>query len=705
MKTVIFAEKPSQARDYANALGISHKKDGYIEGVNPMFDGGVIITWGFGHLVELKLPKDYSNPINNWDLKNLPYRPNPFEYKVSEGKSKQFNIVKSLFKDADILINATDIDREGSNIFYSTLKLTGVKNKTIKRLWINSLVEKEIKKGFQQLQNNHQDYQNYQEAYARQTSDYLIGMNLSPVYSKIFQLQGVQDVFSIGRVQTPTLYMIYERYLAIENFKPETFYEIFGEFKSKNGCYKGKAKIKTTDKQEIINLGEKHNLKDAKEGIITKLETQEKRTSSPKLHSLSTLQSKINKQYKYSPEKTKNIVQSLYEKKILSYPRTDCNYITSEEYLYLKENLQSLMNVYNKHFSIVYDKPRARYVNNEKVKEHYAIIPTSQIPTPQNIEKLSQDEKYVLDEVVSTTLSMFANDYVYDETKIETNVNQLIFYTTGHTEIQKGWKILFKHKGNEKSPEQQLPKLIKNECVKASIYSKKGITQSPKLYTEGQLITLMKSCGKYLDDEEAEILKEIQGIGTEATRDGIIQSLKNKNYIKIEKNKVHITAKGILLCKAVKGSLLASATMTAAWEKRLKLIGQGQANTDNFIDITMKFIDKEIKAYQEKCEDKSIINQSNIVAKDNKFGECPNCTDGQLIDKNKIISCTNCEQVFFKNFYQKKLTDKQIQELIFNGKTAKKLKLKNKAGKTYEAYLILTEDKKTGTKRYNISFD
>lgn len=213
------------------------------------------------------------------------------------------------------MINATDIDREGSNIFYSTLKLTGVKNKTIKRLWINSLVEKEIKKGFQQLQNNHQDYQNYQEAYARQTSDYLIGMNLSPVYSKIFQLQGVQDVFSIGRVQTPTLYMIYERYLAIENFKPETFYEIFGEFESKNGCYKGKAKIKTTDKQEIINLGEKHNLKDAKEGIITKLETQEKRTSSPKLHSLSTLQSKINKQYKYSPEKTKNIVQSLYEKK------------------------------------------------------------------------------------------------------------------------------------------------------------------------------------------------------------------------------------------------------------------------------------------------------------------------------------------------------------------------------------------------------
>ncbi|MCD0525291.1 type IA DNA topoisomerase, partial [Staphylococcus aureus] len=418
MKTVIFAEKPSQARDYANALGISHKKDGYIEGVNPMFDGRVIITWGFGHLVELKLPKDYSNPINNWDLKNLPYRPSPFEYKVSEGKSKQFNIVKSLFKDADILINATDIDREGSNIFYSTLKLTGVKNKTIKRLWINSLVEKEIKKGFQQLQNNHQDYQNYQEAYARQTSDYLIGMNLSPVYSKIFQLQGVQDVFSIGRVQTPTLYMIYERYLAIENFKPETFYEIFGEFESKNGCYKGKAKIKTTDKQEIINLGGKHNLKDAKEGIITKLETQEKRTSSPKLHSLSTLQSKINKQYKYSPEKTKNIVQSLYEKKILSYPRTDCNYITSEEYLYLKENLQSLMNVYNKHFSIVYDKPRARYVNNEKVKEHYAIIPTSQIPTPQKIEKLSQDEKYVLDEVVSTTLSMFANDYIYDETKI-----------------------------------------------------------------------------------------------------------------------------------------------------------------------------------------------------------------------------------------------------------------------------------------------
>ncbi|MDN5603673.1 MAG: DNA topoisomerase [Staphylococcus equorum] len=273
MRTVIFAEKPSQARDYANALGIKAKHKEYIEIKDSDIISNAIVTWGYGHLVELKLPKDYENPVNNWQIENLPYKPEPFEFKVGKDKNAQYNAVKKFFKEADVLINATDIDREGSNIFYSTLNLTGVKDKPIKRLWINSTVDSEIIKGFRNLKDNKQDYQSYQEAYARQISDYLIGMNLSPLYSNIFRSQGLNETFSIGRVQTPTLCMIYERQKAINNFKPEKYYEVVGEFKAQNGQYKGKAKIKTFEKADLIELEKQHKLSQVTHGNVCKVET------------------------------------------------------------------------------------------------------------------------------------------------------------------------------------------------------------------------------------------------------------------------------------------------------------------------------------------------------------------------------------------------------------------------------------------------
>ncbi|HDJ7420934.1 DNA topoisomerase III [Staphylococcus aureus] len=708
MKTVIFAEKPSQARDYANALGIKKKHKEYIEIKDSEIISNAIVTWGYGHLVELKLPKDYKEPVNNWKIENLPYKPEPFEFKVGKDKNAQFNIVKKFFKDADLIINATDIDREGSNIFYSTLNLTGAKSKPIKRLWINSTVDSEIIKGFKNLKDNNQDYQSYQEAYARQISDYLIGMNLSPLYSNVFRSQGLNETFSIGRVQTPTLCMIYEREQAIKNFKAEKFYEVVGEFKAANGQYKGKAKIKTFDKTELFDLEAQHQLSKVTQGNISKVETNEKKQQSPKLHSLSTLQTKINKKYKYGTEKTKKIVQTLYERKILSYPRTDSNLITEEEFNYLKQNLDDLKKVYNKHFDVRHLEPRKRYVDGSKVQEHYAIIPTSKTPSKQDIEQLSEDELNVLNEVVNTTLSMFADDYIYDETVIETEVNGLIFYTKGTVEKNKGWKSLFQKENTQKDNENEnkLPKVEINEEVAAKVKTQEGITTPPKPYTEGELITLMKTCGKTLDDEDAaDILKDIQGLGTEATRDGIIKGLKSKQYIKITSNKVGITEKGILLCEAVKGSLLSSPTMTAEWEKRLKYIGQGQANVNGFIDVTMKFINKELEQYNEKTQNVDVQKQVEKTIDEHTIGKCPNCNKGELTDKGKIIKCSACEQIFFKNFFKKKIPDKQLKALITNGKTTQKLKFKSKAGKPYEAYLKLEDDKEKGIKRFSISFN
>lgn len=708
MKTVIFAEKPSQARDYANALGIKKKHKEYIEIKDSEIISNAIVTWGYGHLVELKLPKDYKEPVNNWKIENLPYKPEPFEFKVGKDKNAQFNVVKKFFKDADLIINATDIDREGSNIFYSTLNLTGAKSKPIKRLWINSTVDSEIIKGFKNLKDNNQDYQSYQEAYARQISDYLIGMNLSPLYSNVFRSQGLNETFSIGRVQTPTLCMIYEREQAIKNFKPEKFYEVVGEFKAANGQYKGKAKIKTFDKTELFDLEAQHQLSKVTQGSISKVETNEKKQQSPKLHSLSTLQTKINKKYKYGTEKTKKIVQTLYERKILSYPRTDSNLITEEEFNYLKQNLDELKKVYNKYFDVRHLEPRKRYVDGSKVQEHYAIIPTSKTPSKQDIERLSEDELNVLNEVVNTTLSMFADDYIYDETVIETDVNGLIFYTKGTVEKNKGWKSLFQKNDKQKDDENEnkLPKVELNEEVAAKVKTQEVITTPPIPYTEGELITLMKTCGKTLDDEDAaDILKDIQGLGTEATRDGIIKGLKSKQYIKITSNKVGITEKGTLLCEAVKGSLLSSPTMTAEWEKRLKYIGQGQANVNGFIDVTMKFINKELEQYNEKTQNVDVQKQVEKTIDEHTIGKCPNCNKGELIDKGKIIKCSACEQIFFKNFFKKKIPDKQLKALITNGKTTQKLKFKSKAGKPYEAYLKLEDDKEKGIKRFSISFN
>lgn len=705
---VIFAEKPSQARDYAEALGIKQKYDGYIEVKDSDIMKNTVITWGFGHLTRLKLPKEYDSSVNTWQLDNLPYKPKQFEYIVDKDKKKQFNTVKKLFNQADEIINATDIDREGSNIFYSILKHAGIKKKPIKRLWINSLVHSEIRKGFENLKDNQKDYLMYQEANARQISDYLVGMNLSPLYSILFQKQGYNDVFSIGRVQTPLLYLIYQRQVEIENFKPEKFYEVMGYFNAKNGNYTGKAKIKTKNKQDLIELENKHKLSKANQGIIEDISKESKRQKSPKLHSLSTLQLAINRQYKYSPEKTKNIVQGLYEKKIVSYPRTDSNLITEEEFNYLNQNLEAYQNLYNIQFKIhePYREPRKKYVNSSKVQEHHAIIPTSKLPNETTINSLKDDEKSVLREIITTTLSMFAPDHQYEETKIVTNVKGLQFFSQGKQIKNNGWKSLFKAITENKENANVLPSLETNEQVVAKVKTRIGETTSPKQYTEGQLIPLMKTCGKYIDDEESsELLDQIEGLGTEATRSNIIKTLKDRQYIQIKKNNVYITEKGRLLCQSVKGTLLSSATMTAEWEKRLKYIGQGQAQVETFIENTMKFIYKEVNEFKNKEQDKMLKNQAQHLNQQSILCKCPNCNNGKLIDKNKVIKCNECEQIFFKNFLKKKIPDKQLLSLLTKGKTTRSLKFKSKKGKEFNAYIKLVDDKDKNIKKFELEFN
>lgn len=697
MKPVILAEKPSQAKAYAEAFKTT-KRDGYMEvAPNPIFPEGAFITWGIGHLVELKEPKAYNPKWAKWSLAALPILPESYQFQIARGKSQQFGIIKKLIQQTDTVINACDVDREGSNIFYSIYYHTGAKGKKIQRLWINSLEVDEVRKGFQELRDNRQDLLLYQEAKARQISDWLVGMNGSRLYSLLLQQKGIREVFAIGRVQTPTVFLIYQREKEIEAFVPEPFYEIEGKFTAEKGNYKGKAKIKAKERQEVVELLAKHEISGKAEGAVAQVKTTEKRTPPPMLHSLSTLQATANRKWKYSPAKVLSVMQGLYEKKLVSYPRTDAQHITPAEFSYLAGQAEKYQQLIGAEFPIASKSPKKRFVDSSKVQEHYAIIPTKTIPTARKVDGLARDERNLYEEVLRTTLAMFHKDYRYAETKVTTDVKGLAFFTTGKTELEQGWKELFPL-GKEAKQEQPLPELREQEPVKSEIAIKEGMTTPPKPYTEGQLIAMMKTCGKFVDDvEDTEILKEIEGLGTEATRSGIIETIKRHEYITVQKNIVSITEKGRVLCQSIEGNLLSSPSMTAKWETYLKKIGKGEGSAEVFLATIAKFIQKLLDEVPAQMQRNGLPDQIAMTGDKAEIAICPKCKKGMIISAKGFYSCTEyangCKQSFPATFLKKRLTAKQIEYLCTKGKTPVIKGFVSKNGKKFNAKLVLEEGK------------
>lgn len=681
MKPVILAEKPSQAKAYADAFSV-RKHEGFLE-INPcpIFPEGAYITWGVGHLVELKEPHTYNPAWKRWSLGSLPILPDRYEFQVAKGKFKQFQIVKKLIRATDTVINACDVDREGSNIFYSIYYQTGARNQTIKRLWINSLEVDEVRKGFANLRDNRKDLQLYEEAKSRQISDWLVGMNASRLYTLLLKAKGVQEVFPIGRVQSPTVYLIYQRQREIETFVSEPFFEVEATFKAEHGMYKGKAKAKEPKREIIQELLSKHGIQPNSPGIITSVTHTDKRTPPPQLHSLSTLQATANRRWKMSPANVLKTMQDLYEKKLVTYPRTDARHITPNEFAYVKDQVGDYQQLIGHPFPVASLAPKKRYVDSSKVQEHYAIIPTKKIPTQAVLGRLSPVERNLYEEVVRTTLAMFHTDYLYTETKVTTDVNGLQFFTTGKTERDLGWKALFQRSKEDKD-EPALPPLRMQETVQSDIGIKEGKTMPPKPYTEGQLIAMMKTCGKLIEDkEETDILKEIEGLGTEATRSGIIETIKKHGYITVSKNIVSITEKGRVLCQAIEGNLLASPSMTAKWETYLRKIGNGEGNGQHFLDNISKFIAKLLDEVPKQLEAKP-IDASKVPPRQSKsrgsyqaveVAPCPMCKEGMIISRKSFYGCSNykngCKQTFPGIFLKKKLTPAQVKLLCTKGKT------------------------------------
>ncbi|WP_010529471.1 type IA DNA topoisomerase [Lentibacillus jeotgali] len=696
MTVTVLAEKPSQAKHYAEAFQLVCQKDGYMD-VNDdrFFQERTYITWGVGHLVELVPPEFYNDLWKQWQLNNLPIFPETFQFQISKDKTKQFNVVKQLLRETNEIIVATDCDREGENIARSIIKMAGADNKPTKRLWINSLEVDEIQKGFKQLRDGNNYVSLYKEAQTRQLSDWLVGMNASRLYTLLLQQNGMKGVFSVGRVQTATLYLLYKRQQEIENFVSKPFFELVGNVSVKNGSFHAKVKDRYQTKEDAMNILGSHSLSsEDNQGTIQQVTKEQKKKIAPKLHSLSTLQTTANKKWKYSPSDVLKTAQSLYEKKLLSYPRTDSHYITDSEFAYLKRYLSTYQSCLNVTMDIVYPDARKRYVDGPKVQEHYAIIPTKQIPNKQD---LTDKEWNIYQEVVARTLAMFAGDYEYEETKVEVDVNDLCFEKTGKVELKKGWKALFTEKApdpeNETEQEETvLPSMQEGESCNVVIDISEGKTKPPKAYTQGQLINVMKQAGKQIDDEALQhTLKENEGIGTEATRANILDTLKKQQYIEINKNKVSVTGKGQILCRAVEGTVLASPEMTAKWETYLYKIGQNEGSQEHFISKIKQMLASLLKDAPEKM--KTLESQFQEAKEQNIVGKCPVCVKegGKIEDKGKFYGCSHyrdgCTFTLPKRFLGKAISETNIKKLLAGNKTNLVKGFKSKKGKIFDAYL------------------
>lgn len=712
MKTVILAEKPSQAKAYADSFAQAKKGNGCYQISDPLFNGETVITHGLGHLVTLATPDKYDAKYKRWAMKYLPIFPETYQYIVPYAKRAQFKIVKALLEQADVIIVATDADREGENIAWSIMKQAkiDVKHKQIYRLWINSLEKAAIRAGFSNLQPGWDFYPKYQEAQTREISDWLVGMNASPLFSLLLRKYGVKGTFSVGRVQTPTLALVNQRQLEIENFIPTAYQVLAGKVQAPNvDAFNAhlNPEVRFLTPTDLSGFMKKHAIEFGdNNGRVIESTVTPKTQPSPRLFALSTLQTQANKLFHASAAATLAAAQHLYEAKFLTYPRTDTSFITPAEFAYLNEYTDQYQAAIGTNIKLPNQQPNKRYVDASKVQEHHAIIPTRTIPTSKKIASLPPLERNIYQLVVKTTLAMFATPYGYDETSVLTQVGQATFKATGKVTTNLGWHELLAVKVSKNEMTKVVPAVPVGTAVVVTVTSVDKMTQAPVPYTEGTLITAMKNAGKLVEDaDEQAILKATEGLGTEATRAGIIDKLKVKKYIVVKKNEVFVTELGQVLCKIVATQpLLVSPTMTAKWEVALAQIGQEKRSQANFLQQIKQFLTTIIEETPKKLaadEDlQAQLHKHQTPTKVNEiYGQCPNCKNGNIIDRGKFYGCTNyqntpqCRYSLPKSLSGKVLPKTAIKALITTGKTATIRGFKSKNGRTFTAQLVMVDEK------------
>ncbi len=571
---LVIAEKPSVAVSIAKVMGANNRKNGYYEG------NGYIVSWCIGHLIQMASPEQYDDKYKKWSVENLPIIPKEYQYKVSRNTRQQYSLLKKLLHDkrVDTVINACDAGREGELIFRLVYEQAKGKKK-MKRLWISSMEDEAIREGFKNLKDG-KDFENlYYSAQTRAIADWLVGMNLSRLYSCLYS-----QTYSVGRVQTPTLYLIAKRDSEIDLFKKEKYYTV--DISSENLTL-------VSERIDDIKIAEQlRNLIDEKIWI-TNVETKEKRTRPEKPYDLTSLQREANKYFGYSAKDTLSLAQSLYEKKLITYPRTDSRFLTEDMLDTVKDLLEELEEGFvlnERNFRSIFD--------SKKVTDHYAIIPT--MSGLMKISDLSEKEAKIYQLIKDKLLMSCFNDLVESHTKVTYEYDKFTFTANGKSLLEEGYSKYLKAYIKPKE-ENLLPDLKTGEEI--SITDKKiteKFTKPPAHYTEESLLKAMEVVGTDILDKEIEV--ERKGLGTPATRAGIIENLIYKGFIKRDKKKLLITDKGNQLVAIVEEKFR-SAETTSEWEMKLARISTGELSKDEFLAEIEEDISELVNRYKNKLSE------------------------------------------------------------------------------------------------------
>ncbi len=689
MKQLILAEKPSVGRDIVNAIGGSFtKRDGYFE--NDQY----IVSWAIGHLVELFEPEDYNPSLKRWQLSTLPIIPDSFQLKPNPKTIKQYQVVKQLLSRPDVeLIAGTDAGREGELILRYIMRLAGY-NRPFKRLWLSETTPEAIRKGLANPLPGHVKDLLAAAAESRSYSDWLIGINATRVFTKKHG-----DLFSIGRVQTPTLGIIVAREREIKTFTPVQYWELLADFTKHDGqTYQGKW-FKNKDVTRFDQEADAIKIKDkiaGQTGSIIKTEEKNLSEAPPTLFNLNDLQKEANKKFGFTASQTLEIAQSLYEKhKLLSYPRTEFKHLTNELAKTIPSRLGALEAVPGYAHYVAYakkaPKPGKRFIDDSKVGDHHALIPTNVKPT----SNLSSQEAKIYNLVARRFLAMFFPAAEYKQTKITTAVIGETFQTSGRIELSPGWKEVIppQLKGDKKDKEEEevlLPPLVKGENVvvtKTALKQKK--TEPPKRYTEGTLLAVMEGAGKFVDDQALKDVMKGHGLGTSATRAAIIERLIKVGYLERKGKALIPTEKGETLADLVP-EVVSSPQMTGEWEKALIDIEAGQVNPTDFMTGIVELTKRIVKLIKEQPTKGNNPNAKQVV------GPCPVC-GRDIVEYPKNFACSGyregCKFSLGKQILQKAISFEEAKQLVTEGKILCKGFTSAKTGKKFDAALVLKQGK------------
>lgn len=667
---VCIAEKPSVAKEIAKVIGAQQKKEGYFEG------NGYQVTWTFGHFCTLLAPQDYKPHWKRWDLNSLPMLPERFETKVMDdsGVQRQFKIIEGLFKTASEVINCGDAGQEGELIQRWVIQKAGFKGE-VKRLWISSLTTEAIEEGFKNLRPEKEFDTLYYAGSSRAIGDWLLGINATRLFTLKYGVQ--KQVLSIGRVQTPTLAMLVDRHYEIKNFVPEPYWELqttYREttFNSTEGRF-----TKKEDGEKLLAT-----MADADLEVIA-VSKKEGKEYAPKLFDLTAIQVYSNNKFGFTAESTLKLVQSLYEKKLVSYPRVDTVFLPNDLYPKVPKILSGLSNYTEFTAPILGKKIRksTKVFNDKKVTDHHAIIPTGEQG------HMSTDEAKVYDIIARRFIAVFHPDCKVSKTEVKAEVARVPFVAKGKEILEPGWRVCFPKDENKSSKSEDdalLPTFVKGETGPHEPSFLEKTTKPPNYFTEASLLRAMETAGKQVDDDELRDLMKANGIGRPSTRANIIETLFKRKYTVRNKKQVLPTEMGIQLIDTIQNQLLKSAELTGLWEKQLKEIEDGEYSAKQFIANMKKMVDdlvmevrleKNVTRLGGKEQTKAVGADKKSKPKAAAEMTCPKCKNGQVLKGKNSYGCsswkTGCDFRLPFIFLEKKLSEKQVARLVQKGSTTK----------------------------------